>query len=416
MSALIPVQINMVLSVLLIYLFFHAFFKMSRKEASNRLFIWIMGLVCMTLILEIASVILDNPALTQWIPISKLVNMLGFILAPLIPFLSFLFCREWITRFDEREDQGAALLKPPKSSLNEKVCVPLRNPLEKRHHAMGHISLQRFNHWLFLPLLINAAGSILSINSGVLFRITGENAYERGPLFFILPCVSFFYFGYCLLFTIRNHREFSPQGLLMFCSFFIIPVIFTLVQIRYYTSLTVWNSAAIIIIIAYVFIQNEQIYRDSMTGTESRLAYENHIRKISRKNMDTLCLIFIDIDNFKGINDLCGHSEGDKAIRAFARLIMESFPLKQRRIMRFGGDEFIIILDEKDQDKVDVCLSNLAQKVDLFNQKKEKPYKLGYSYGMGRFSDENHSIDLLMDHIDKMMYRQKQQKKDDTGT
>jgi hypothetical protein len=35
---------------------------------------------------------------------------------------------------------------------------------------------------------------------------------------------------------------------------------------------------------------------------------------------------------------------------------------------------------------------------------------------MGRFSDENHSIDLLMDHIDKMMYRQKQQKKYDTGT
>lgn len=370
------VQINLVLCMLLICLFIHAFMKGNTKSVTNQLFLWTMGLIGITLILEVVSVLSNGPQHMQWMIWNKLSNMAGFIIAPCIPLLGYLFCREWTVRFEKR-----------------------------------YAYYPKVNILLFIPILINTIASVISYNGGQLYRITGENIYERGPFFFILPCVSFFYFIYSLIFIWVRNKKFSRGEILLFSLLFAVPALSTIVQLQYYFYLTTWNSAAFIIIISYIFILNDQVYRDGLTGLENRLSYENYSQKIRRKKLGRIGMIYIDIDNFKMINDRFGHFEGDEAIKSFADLITDSFELPKTRIIRFGGDEFLIITEAQRQEKIDACMEALVQNVNRFNETSKKPYILDFSYGIGRYSDEYEDLNALMNHIDHIMYGNKQKKK-----
>ena len=113
--------------------------------------------------------------------------------------------------------------------------------------------------------------------------------------------------------------------------FYIVPAVFTSIQLRYAIYLTTWNSTAIIIVITYIFILNEQAYRDSLTGLGNHLAYEHYAQNVETKMRNKLFLVYIDIDEFKTINDEYGHSEGDDAIRNFGNLLLESFTKMEKK-------------------------------------------------------------------------------------
>lgn len=373
MGVLLQVQINIVLSILLIILFGHAYFNMNRKKITNRLFMWIMGLICFTLILEIFSILLNNPNLKEFMVLHKLVNIIGFIVAPSIPFLGYMFSKEWVNRYQK-----------------EKI---------------------KLNNILLLPLFINTIGTLIIYNGNGLFHITSENVYERGPLFFILPCVSYIYFAYNLYFIYKQRKKFTHSELVIFSLFYIVPAVFTGIQLRYSIYLTTWNSAALIIVITYIFLLNDQAYRDSLTGLENRLSYEHYAQNIDHKKLSKLCIVYIDIDDFKTINDQYGHCEGDEAIKTFANLLVESFPQRQKKLIRLGGDEFLILLKEQQLEKASVYIQNLTQHVELYNSRREKPYRLRFSYGMSCYTNAFQSIYELLEYADKLMYEQKQSRK-----
>lgn len=372
MMVLLQVQINIVLSILLIVLFGHAYFNINRKKVTNRLFMWIMGLTGFTLILEIFSIALNNPSLKQFIIFHKLVNIIGFIVTPIIPFLGYIFIKEWINRYQK-----------------EKI---------------------RLNTMLLLPLFINVIGTLISYNGNGCFYITSENIYERGSLFFILPCVSYIYFLCNLYFIYKHRKKFTQSELIIFRLFYIVPAIFTAIQLKHSIYLTTWNSAAIIIVITYIFLLNDQAYRDSLTGLENRLAYEHYAQNIDHRKHNKLYIVYIDIDDFKSINDQYGHCEGDEAIKAFANLLVESFLKGQNKLIRLGGDEFLVLLKVKQEEKALAYVRNLIENVEAYN-KGEKPYRLRFSYGMACYTNDYENIYELLEYTDQLMYEQKQTRK-----
>jgi len=100
MVMLLQTQINIILAILLIILLIHAYFNINRK-ITNRLVICVMELVCFTLILETFSVLLNNSDLKQFMVLHKLVNIIGFIVAPIILFLGYIFSKEWINYYTD---------------------------------------------------------------------------------------------------------------------------------------------------------------------------------------------------------------------------------------------------------------------------------------------------------------------------
>jgi len=373
MVSLLKIQINIVLSILLIILLGHAYVNMNRKKVTNRLFMWIMGLTCFALILEILSFLLNNPNLKQFMVVHKLVDITGCIVAPIIIFMGYLFSKEWVNRYQQKKIKA--------------------------------------NNILLLPLFINGIAALISYNGSGIFHITSENVYERGALFFILPCVSYIYFTYSLYFIYKHRKKLTYSEHVMFSLFYIVPAIFTSIQIKCSIYLTIWNSAAIIIVFIYIFILNDQAYRDIMTGLENRLSYEHYAENINCKMIDKLFIIYIDMDDFKTINDIYGHYEGDEAIKVFATLLAESFPLRRKKLIRVGGDEFLILLKEKHQEIVSDYIQNLTENVESYNNSKKKPYRLKFSYGMAGYTKDYENLNQLLEYTDKLMYIQKQSKK-----
>ena len=85
---------------------------------------------------------------------------------------------------------------------------------------------------------------------------------------------------------------------------------------------------------------------DQLTGLFNRRAYEQDGKLLfdhARRLKVTLCIIMIDIDNFKDYNDTYGHQKGDDAIRVQANILKSIFRRQSDILGRFGGEEFIII-------------------------------------------------------------------------
>ncbi|WP_081300593.1 GGDEF domain-containing protein [Clostridium beijerinckii] len=373
MAIFSPVQVNIVLFILLLILFGHTYFNMNRKNITNRLFMWIMGLTAFAIMLEILSVILNNPNLKQFMVMQKIVNVLGFTVTPIIPFLGYIFSKEWVNRYQK-----------------DKI---------------------KLNKILLLPLLINGIMAFISYSVNLLFYVTSENTYERGPLFFILPCVSYFYFGYNLYFIYKQRKRFSWWELRIFNLFYIAAGVFTGIQIVYSSYLTIWNGTAMMIVIIYIFILNDQVHRDRLTGLENYSSYERYIENISFKKINKLFIINIDIDDFKSVNDKFGHNEGDEALKMFANLLIESFSLRRKKLIRVGGDEFLILLEVERKEIVDNYIQNLNKNIEAYNKTKEKPYELKFSYGVACCSNSKEDIHDILKCADKLMYEQKRSRK-----
>lgn len=370
MEKLLCVQINIVLSILLGILLVHAFFNMNKTLITNRLFMWIMGFTCLCLMLEIVDVFLNTSNLKQLYIIHFLVNLVGFIVAPSVPFLGCYFIKEWINRFQRERI---------KESRN-----------------------------IYLPLIINAIVALASISGHGSFTISQDSIYGRGELFWVLPVISYFYFMYSFYFIYKYRSKITRSDQFLFSGFYIWISICTSIQLSNGTWFTIWNSSAIICIMMYIFILDDQAYRDALTGLSNRLFYERYIENFNYSKDHNMVAIYIDLDKFKGINDQYGHCEGDDAIRIFADLLKDSFMAKQKRIMRVGGDEFLVIVKEQPLEMVEYYVGKLISMTKTFNETGEKPYQISFSYGIAQYDDTYPSITQFFEHTDHLMYGNKQ--------
>ena len=99
---------------------------------------------------------------------------------------------------------------------------------------------------------------------------------------------------------------------------------------------------------------------DALTGVSNRLALDDYLVILSQhpKTLSQLCLMIIDIDNFKGVNDEYGHIVGDQVIKLVAEILKASVR-NSDLIVRYGGDEFLVLVE-------DISLEhalNLAEKI-----------------------------------------------------
>jgi diguanylate cyclase (GGDEF)-like protein len=87
---------------------------------------------------------------------------------------------------------------------------------------------------------------------------------------------------------------------------------------------------------------------DALTGLPNRRSFEERVREAmarSRRSGDPLCLLFLDIDYFKSINDSLGHAAGDAVLKEFGRRLKES--VRETDVAaRYAGDEFVILLED----------------------------------------------------------------------
>jgi diguanylate cyclase (GGDEF)-like protein len=159
-------------------------------------------------------------------------------------------------------------------------------------------------------------------------------------------------------------------------------------------------------------------YTDALTGLGNRLAFREHLdqrltqlRGLGRQ----LALLFADIDDFKRINDTLGHDVGDEVLVRFANRIrgaVEQYG-SHATLARFGGDEFVILLEAGDRPGEDMralatglaetLVEELARPIVV----QDRQVFLGISVGVTMFPDDATGATMLMKNGDIAMYQAK---------
>lgn len=149
---------------------------------------------------------------------------------------------------------------------------------------------------------------------------------------------------------------------------------------------------------------------DELTNISNRRGFtllaEHSLLACRRENLPA-SLLFIDLDNFKPINDTFGHSEGDQALITFSNQLKGSFRSSDI-VARIGGDEFVVLLTNHLIAATEQAVVRLRQLLTKVNQESDKGYDIAFSHGIVEFDqDKHHTVDSLLKDGDNLMYTTK---------
>ncbi|HHF3043030.1 TPA: EAL domain-containing protein [Vibrio diabolicus] len=151
---------------------------------------------------------------------------------------------------------------------------------------------------------------------------------------------------------------------------------------------------------------NEDIHIDSLTKLYNRFGFTKRLEQLIKKQTPLL-VFYLDIDNFKNINDSLGHHIGDKVIQEVSTRLKRLLP-NQAIIGHLGGDEFGVILPEPENTRMaeilsDRIISLINQPFDLHHFSK----RLACSIGSVRYPEDGQDARILLQNADTAMYEAK---------
>ena len=158
---------------------------------------------------------------------------------------------------------------------------------------------------------------------------------------------------------------------------------------------------------------DEMYIKDSLTGVYNRFGMDRFFAELKKKCMMSRFLMqlsFIDVDGLKNINDKYGHEEGDRIIKATASILQKK--AKKFYVIRYGGDEFIVMGAVRDEKEVEDYWKAVQEEIDTYNQTMRKSAMLSISHGYDIFNvaAETYLEDCIR-VTDKKMYINKKEKK-----
>lgn len=156
--------------------------------------------------------------------------------------------------------------------------------------------------------------------------------------------------------------------------------------------------------------QNEEIdflaNHDSLTNLPNRRKFMERVNRVMNRGKKG-SIILMDIDNFKVINDTKGHVYGDEVLKELAK-ILESFDKENIFVSRFGGDEFLILLEDLDNPEfISVFIEELKNKFEKIFFVDGYRIEIKFSIGISIFPKDSKDINQLIMYADLALYEVK---------
>ena len=147
---------------------------------------------------------------------------------------------------------------------------------------------------------------------------------------------------------------------------------------------------------------------DSLTGINNRHyfneTFEREVERVCRHG-HTICVLMMDVDGLKAINDQHGHLTGDKVLCAIGD-ILKSSVRKSDTVARFGGDEFVVLMPLTDESRGRKLSKRIQKLIEKWNEKSLIPgVKLGLSIGVHAAGPEN--VRDILSTADQKLYQDK---------
>ena len=267
----------------------------------------------------------------------------------------------------------------------------------------------------------------IEIFTYVVFYILMTFMIERGPseyrgllstaqiMVSVLMAFRFTYLGF-ILYTLINARDF-PAIILLYIETNRMDYAIG-IALRTVSMLTV----IIISILSYKKDSNQkQLQKLAITDGLTCAFNQRHFQEVMDREFETamkdrhsLGLILIDLDDFKIINSIYGHNQGDAVLKAFANFL-NSQNLKSGLVFRTGGDEFAILVPRIDLQSLELMASLIREELGQIKLQVTtdiQHHDITVSMGISHYPQISNSKDELISHADLALYHAKNQGKD----
>ncbi|MCG9639870.1 EAL domain-containing protein [Vibrio sp. Isolate34] len=151
-----------------------------------------------------------------------------------------------------------------------------------------------------------------------------------------------------------------------------------------------------------------QANHDPLTSLPNRLYMRRNIDKWIEDESEQFSLLFIDIDNFKCVNDTHGHDFGDKVLKQIALRLMR-FRSRLSLLVRESSDEFLFLTPLTNESETKRLAERIIEVLSQPYEVEHSQFLLGCSIGIARFPEHGKDLDSLLRSADISMYKAKQQ-------
>lgn len=329
----------------------------SLNKKQKRGFLFAFGLIALISLLEVVTLKVDGlPKKFRWINIVS--NYLGFGLTP-------------------------------------SVCICLVYVLDKKTKLRWEFKLAILCEVVYLLILA------LSIPSGLVFSVSQENIYSRGPYFFIYIFAYFISILYLSLSTIFVSKQFQNRSKALVYPLMIFLVAETIIQILVPNLHVSWLCVTLLSGLYFIYCSEMWNQLDGLTGLLNQNSFLNRSKEMNYTNG---MLIVFDVDDFKHVNDVFGHVKRDLCLSIIADCIKKAYA-KYGYCYRIGGDEFCVLL--KNSQNEEAC----SAQFESFIKKKRNKYTYLPSVSYGSALLLTGDIVSVKDLADQNMYLNKKKHK-----
>lgn len=149
---------------------------------------------------------------------------------------------------------------------------------------------------------------------------------------------------------------------------------------------------------------------DNLTGLPNRLLFNSRLQKTmehAHREGRPFAVMFLDLDGFKAVNDCHGHAVGDELLKQVA-LRLRADLRETDTIARFGGDEFVIVIEDARRHDVEMIAQKLVDKIgEPFDLGLPEAVRIGLSLGLSAFPEHADNIASLLRQADQALYEVK---------
>lgn len=152
----------------------------------------------------------------------------------------------------------------------------------------------------------------------------------------------------------------------------------------------------------------ESARRDTLTGLANRRVFDEQIKAKmdgARRSGRPLTMASLDLDRFKQINDKLGHHRGDQVLQQVAAVMAETVRSTDL-LVRIGGDEFVLVMDDTDQKSARILAERLCKAIDALDIWADADTKLGVSIGLAQW-ENGEELSEWMERVDDILYHAK---------
>ncbi|MEG0379570.1 MAG: diguanylate cyclase, partial [Eubacterium sp.] len=164
----------------------------------------------------------------------------------------------------------------------------------------------------------------------------------------------------------------------------------------------------------YIDDINRLAYQDILTGVRNKTAYFEVVKRLEEKIAEEkirlgypkFAVVMFDINGLKEVNDTLGHDFGDLLIRDACKIISDVF--KQNQVYRIGGDEFVIILEQKDYEQYPELSERFKEAIDAFNRQDRQTVAVSIASGIAYYDKAvDNTFGDVFKRADSAMYKNK---------